>query len=134
MGVMPFPVLGEKASSWTDSHTFILPYNEKRDEATTKAALEFVQWMSENSISWAASGALPANQSVLDSSELLELPGRKDYLDVVNFGSVFPSSENIWFSNTPDMVEPLENMIKNQVSAEDTLTAFTERVNETLAK
>lgn len=134
MGVIPFPVLGNTAASWTDSHTFILPVNDKRDEKTTKAALEFVKWMSENGISWAASGALPANQNLLDSDELQKLPGRTEYLDVTKMGSVFPSAENIWFSNSPDFVEPLENMIKNNASAKDTLSAFTERINAALAK
>lgn len=134
MGVIPFPVIGNKAAVWTDSHTFILPANEKRDEKTTKAALEFVQWMNENSLSWSASGGLPANQNLLKSPELQVLPGRTGYLDVADMGRVFPSNENIWFSSSPEFVEPLEDMIKNGVSAEETVAIFTKRVNQALAK
>ena len=69
-GIELFPQLFHDAdyTVWGDSHTLIMPYNAKADEARQKAIFEFFEFASNNSMEWGArAGHIVANTSVVES-------------------------------------------------------------------
>lgn len=89
-GVTSIPALKDSpAYTWGDSHAFIFPQNE--DPEKLNAALTFARWFSEHSIEWAKAGHLPANKEVLHSQAMLQLPMRKDYVQVGQHVVLAPS-------------------------------------------
>ncbi len=45
-GAQSFPQLFDKNACWADAHTFIIPFNKDRTEEETKAAVEFIYYVS----------------------------------------------------------------------------------------
>lgn len=79
-GAQAFPQLFENDACWADSHTLIIPFNKDRTEEETKAAVEFIYYVSsQGAATWAKSGQIPANKSVLESQEYLSLDYRSSY-------------------------------------------------------
>ena len=44
------PVIFEQPAAWGNSHTYVFPDNKKPER--TKAAMEFVKWMSDHNFEW----------------------------------------------------------------------------------
>jgi multiple sugar transport system substrate-binding protein len=60
--------------NWTSSHQFVIPKNEKRDADKTKAVLEFIDFVGNNSLEWAKAGQVPAHNAIKDVAEFKEMP------------------------------------------------------------
>jgi len=60
--------------NWTSSHQFVLPKNEKRDAEKTKAVLEFIDFIGNNSLEWAKAGQVPAHNAIKDVAEFKDMP------------------------------------------------------------
>lgn len=84
-GCAPIPVIGDQQFTWSGSHQFVLPRQQKADENKTKAARFFVNWISQQSISWAGAGMVPARNSVRDLPEFKELPYVTEFAKQVDY-------------------------------------------------
>ncbi len=60
--------------NWTSSHQFVIPKNEKRDADRTKAVLEFIDFLGNNSIEWAKAGQVPAHNAIKEVTEFKDMP------------------------------------------------------------
>lgn len=60
--------------NWTSSHQFVIPKNDKRDADKTKAVLEFIDYVGNNSLEWAKAGQVPAHVAIKDVAEFKEMP------------------------------------------------------------
>lgn len=60
--------------NWTSSHQFVLPRNNNRDEEKTKAVLDFINYMGNNSLEWAKAGQVPAHNSIKELAEFQDMP------------------------------------------------------------
>jgi multiple sugar transport system substrate-binding protein len=60
--------------NWTSSHQFVIPKNEKRDADKTKAVLEFIDFVGNNSLEWAKAGQVPAHNAIKEVAEFKEMP------------------------------------------------------------
>ncbi len=60
--------------NWTSSHQFVLPKNDNRDDEKTKAVLDFINFMGNNSLEWAKAGQCPAHVSIKDVAEFKDMP------------------------------------------------------------
>lgn len=61
--------------NWTSSHNFVQFADENRTEEEDLAVAKFVNWMGENSITWAVNaGMCPAHLSINDVEEFADLP------------------------------------------------------------
>jgi multiple sugar transport system substrate-binding protein len=69
----PVPQFGSEDAVWAGSHNFVLPKQQDADPERQKAAMKFIQYVSENSLQWAKAGQVPATYSVLESDEFKEL-------------------------------------------------------------
>ena len=70
-----YPVFdGGAKGNWTSSHQFVLPKNENRDDEKTKAVLDFINFMGNNSLEWAKAGQCPAHVSIKEVAEFKDMP------------------------------------------------------------
>jgi multiple sugar transport system substrate-binding protein len=90
-GVAPLPRLYDNASVWGDSHGFALPANagNPMPPAKVAAALQFVAYVSRNSLSWAKGGHIPANKAVAESPAALALTPNNSYAESVAHNVVY---------------------------------------------
>lgn len=73
--IVDFPVYDTGAKGhWTSSHNFVLPRNDARDDEKTAAALDFINFIGENSMTWAEAGQIPAHLSVVEDPAFDEMP------------------------------------------------------------
>lgn len=76
-GLTNFPQLSdnlEDTVNWSSSHQFVMFNNDDRSEEKTRGAIEFIDWLRDNSMEWAEAGQIPATLSLLDDEEYLEFP------------------------------------------------------------
>ncbi len=73
-GMAPVPTIGENEAVWANSHNFFVTKQASADKNKLQAAQVFIGWMSEHSADWAASGMIPARQSVRESGVMDDMP------------------------------------------------------------
>lgn len=86
-GQMFFPEIGEKPGNMANSHNLAIMKQPEADEAQHEACVEFIKYLSDNSVKWAAAGQVPARLDALESEEFAELPWAfaADNLDAFSF-------------------------------------------------
>ncbi len=84
-GVVPFPKIYGKQAQWADSHTLVLPYQRRADQAKAKAAITFANFVAENGQLWSRAGHVPSKSTVLDNPEFQSLPYRSDYVAAADY-------------------------------------------------
>ena len=60
----PVPQIGTEQAVWSSSTHWVFPANKGQNEDKTAAAAVFVKWMNDNSLGWAETGELPADNAV----------------------------------------------------------------------
>jgi multiple sugar transport system substrate-binding protein len=76
--------------NWTSSHQFVIPKNDKRDAERTKAVLDFIDYVGNNSLEWAKAGQVPAHVAIKEVAEFKEMPqafvaDESDELKIYNY-------------------------------------------------
>ncbi|HBI72396.1 MAG TPA: ABC transporter substrate-binding protein [Lachnospiraceae bacterium] len=116
-GAQTFPQLFNNESCWADSHTLILPFNKERTEEETLNAVKFiVAAASDGGATWAKSGQIPSNLSVLQSKEYLSLPYRSDYKNALQT-AVMPTKNANFYAMKAGMIDSLNAYWIDQVDA-----------------
>lgn len=65
----------ETCKSWTSSHNFVQFDDEERTEEEDRAVAKFVNWMGENSLTWAKdAGQCPSHLSINNVAEFKDMP------------------------------------------------------------
>lgn len=65
----------ETCKSWTSSHNFVQFADEERTEEEDRAVAKFVNWMGENSLTWAKdAGQCPSHLSINNIEEFKDMP------------------------------------------------------------
>lgn len=78
----PVPQIGTEKAVWSSSTHWVFMNNKNQDTNKTAAAATFVKWMNDNSAGWAATGELPADNTVRNDPTLLaDYPNLKPFLD-----------------------------------------------------
>lgn len=98
----PFPDVYGNIRTCGDAHTFVLPHQRDRDADDTRATLEYVAWMLEHSVDWAAGGHIPAFQPVAESAEYLALTPQSEYRQVAPEVQFDPEA---WFSGSGALMQ-----------------------------
>jgi multiple sugar transport system substrate-binding protein len=70
----PIPQFGPKRATWGGSHMLCIPVGLPPDRK--KKAWEFIKYLSDNSLRWAAAGQCPVRVEVLNSPEFRKLEGQ----------------------------------------------------------
>jgi multiple sugar transport system substrate-binding protein len=77
-GMVPLPTLFDKPAAQADSHTFVLP-RQDRSDAQVLRAMTFIKSMLDQSLTWAKGGHIPAYQPTLESAEYKALKPQSNY-------------------------------------------------------
>ena len=77
--VADFPQLFENPGTFAGSHNWLVPLGQNADPARVQAAVEFIKWLSDNSVVWARVGHGMTRSSVIMSEEFQNLPHRAEY-------------------------------------------------------
>jgi multiple sugar transport system substrate-binding protein len=72
-GVRRLPRIGSVDAAWAGSHNFVLTKQKGTTDAQLEAAQVFVNWVSQQSASWAVGGQVPARTSARESAEFAAL-------------------------------------------------------------
>lgn len=92
------PQIGTQKAVWSSSTDWIFPANKGQDKNKTQAAATFVKWMNDHSMGWAATGEIPAANSVHNNPELVkEYPNLKPFLNELpyaHYETVSPGIQN----------------------------------------
>lgn len=92
------PQIGTQKAVWSSSTDWIFPANKGQDKNKTQAAATFVKWMNDHSMGWAATGEIPAANSVHNNPELVQkYPNIKPFLDELpyaHYETVSPGISN----------------------------------------
>ncbi|MDF2844863.1 MAG: transporter substrate-binding protein [Herbinix sp.] len=92
---MAFPQLGTVKSVYADSHTLVMPKNANMSDEEKTAGMEFMKWITDNTLKWAQSGHIPSRVSVMESAEFKALPHRANYAESANYASFYPQISGI---------------------------------------
>jgi multiple sugar transport system substrate-binding protein len=68
----PMPKIFGQFAAWGMSHQLVL--GKQPDRAKQLAAMKFMRYMSENSLTWVKGGQAPARRSILNSAEFKNMP------------------------------------------------------------
>lgn len=68
----PFPRIFGQYASWGMSHQLVL--GKQPDRTKQLAAMKFIRYMSENSMTWVKGGQAPARRSILNSGDFKGMP------------------------------------------------------------
>ena len=91
-GEMFLPQVGDTGAIWASSHQLCLMTQKNEDPAKRAAAVEFIKYLSDNSIEWAKAGQVAARIDVLEDPEFGELAW------------AFAADQLDWFSYMPTTV------------------------------
>jgi multiple sugar transport system substrate-binding protein len=73
--LVDFPVYdGNTKGHWASSHQFSLPRNSKRDAQKTAGALDFINFIGEQSMMWAEAGQIPARTAIAKDARFQTFP------------------------------------------------------------
>lgn len=88
---LPFPQFTNVNSVYADSHTMVMP-KSTQSAAKKASVMEFMAWMSENTIAWAQAGHIPSKTKIVDSAEFKALPYRSEYAKSAEYAHFYPKS------------------------------------------
>jgi len=89
----PVPKIGDELATWAGSHQFVLPRQINADENKAVASRVFVNWISQQSLSWADAGMVPARNEVRDTPEFAKKGAVTEFakeLEFIRFNPPIP--------------------------------------------
>lgn len=113
---------------WTSSHQFILPKNDERTDEQTQAALDFINFIGENSLEWAKAGQRPAHLSINDVAEFKDMPQSfitDDYLlmyDYKYYGYATESLDKVYPEIFLERMDPMDGLTQAEQETRDRIS------------
>ncbi len=87
-GTTFFPVFGKQPAFWANSHVFALPQQKQTNSQKIAASMQFINWMTNNTIMWTKAGHVPSRKSVINSKEYQSLSNRPFSSDISMLANV----------------------------------------------
>ena len=72
-GVARLPNIGGQDAAWAGSHNFVMTEQRGTTDDQLEASRVFINWISQQSVAWAAGGQVPARNSVRESEEFADM-------------------------------------------------------------
>lgn len=129
------PIFGEPVA-YCDSHSFVLPHQNNPDPNSRRAAHELVAGILQRSVQWADAGHLPVYLPVLESEEYGQLDPQSNYAEAADYAVYDPPA---YFSGSGASFhdyfgEYIQRVLTGDVSPEQGLEAFVDRINDLLSR
>lgn len=99
-GAAELPVLGANKGAWANSHQFVLARQIKPDENKATASRVFVNWISQQSLSWADAGMVPARKSVREQPEFQKKGYVLEFAKALDYATLTPPVPGVGDINT----------------------------------
>lgn len=133
-GAAPMPTFyGDKGYTWGDSHTFVLPYQNKMDDEKAEGALTFMNYVAENGHLWAKAGHIPAKDSVVASEAFTSLPYRNEYAEVAS-DVVFSKQSNKNWAIKSALIRNIDAYLTDTVDAETAVNTMIADITDIISK
>lgn len=109
------PQIGDQMAVWAGSHQLGLTVQQTPDACKDAASAAFIQYLLDNSVTWAQAGQIPANTTVRESEEFMAIEPQ---------ASIAPSAENAFFPPSvpgiTDALVPLGEAVGSVMSGQVT--------------
>ena len=131
-GAAPVPNIGGEQLTWAGSHQFVLPRQQKVDENKAIASRVFVNWISQQSLTWATAGMVPARVTVLQDPEFAKMGPVTEFakeLDYIRFVPPIPGVNDVM----PEWVTATSEAMLGKKPVDVALPEAAEKANKILA-
>ncbi|TNM26043.1 extracellular solute-binding protein [Streptomyces sedi] len=120
LGAAPFPQIFDQPAVNADSHSFVLPRQERVDQARRREAHRYVATMLKASYTWASAGHIPAYQPVIAEDRYAELDPQASYAGASEIAVLDPPN---WFTGSGSnfqnqMTQPMSAALLGNTSPE----------------
>ncbi len=122
---LAFPQFTDTKAVYADSHTLILPKQQNADPAKQKSVMEFMNWLTSNSVLWANAGHVPSKSAVLESEEFKSLPYRSDYAQSAEYAHFYPRSLSI-----TGLIEVVQRELATMITGEQDVDTTAKNMQE----
>ena len=131
--VAKFPrIFGDPAYCWADSHTLILPVNEKRTEEESLEAVRFLFYASnDGGLTWSGSGQIPSAVSANQSEEYKEKKGY-NIVGELELAKYAPRAQNYYGGMKSDIINALDGCWQEVTDFDASYEALYEAIEENL--
>ncbi len=134
----PFPRVFGQYASWGMTHQLVL--GKQPDRAKQLAAMKFIRYMSENSMTWVKGGQAPARRAILNSAEFKAMPlwfaftpGIQPEAGWVLNPPILQQTKIFTHDPASPMVSSWESIVQKKKTVEQSLTDAEAAVNAILA-
>jgi len=131
-GAVPLPRIFDEQATWTDSHTFVFPKQQKKDEEKLEAAVTFASWAAKEGFQvWAKAGHIPVRDSVLESEWYNNMKYRPDYAAALNTVHYVPFTPD-WLEVEDASMDIVASLNTGQIGPEEALEKLEKEINSIL--
>lgn len=131
-GVCKIPQFGEQYRTAMYSHTFVLPYSQKRTDEQTKLCFEFVKFCSDNNALWSEAGSVPAYLPSWESEVFQNYPMHKYFKDAVEYATPLTYTGPFGLKGSTEVNEPLQLLASGELTPEQCYAELANRMNTAL--
>lgn len=111
----PIPaLLGDKPTSYADSHALVIPRNPNRSAESTANAVALIKSLLDQSFTWAEGGQVPAFKPVQDSTEFKDLKPQANYVQAAYTANYDPDA---WYTGAGSAFQVLMGSAAGSVLA-----------------
>jgi len=131
-GAAPVPNIGGEQLVWAGSHQFVLPRQQTVDANKAIASRVFVNWISQQSLTWATAGMVPARVTVLEDPEFAKMGPVTEFakeLDYIRFVPPIPGVNDV----LPEWVTATSEAMLGKKPVDVALPEAAEKANKILA-
>ena len=127
------PQIGTEKAVWASSTHWVFTENKGQDKNKTAAAVTFVNWMNEHSLTWTGV-ELPAKNSVRNGPEVLQkYPFLKPFIEELEYAHFETASPGITAVN-PILTTEVNNAILGKKTPKQALDDAASKADQQLAQ
>lgn len=129
------PTLYGTPAVYADSHSFVLPHQDRPDPAKRELTYQFVADLLKGSFDWAGAGHIPAYLPVTESADYADLVPQAHYAEAAEHVAYDPPA---WFTGSGsnfqgDFGQAVQNVLLRGADPADAIASFRARVDEQLS-
>ncbi|QDU33441.1 putative arabinose-binding protein precursor [Poriferisphaera corsica] len=129
--VASIPQFGERPATWANSHSLVISADipdEKLD-----AAWSFIEYISDESLTWAKAGQVPARRSVRESEGFKSMIAQGEFARQIENVEYFPRVPYLFeFLGEFDLA--IERALRGEMSPQEALDRATDRINDVIER
>lgn len=130
-GAAPVPQLGPQPAVFAGGHNMCM--RKGLPEKKQQAAWRFMRYLSDNSLTWAEGGQIPARRDLRQSEKFRQMKAQNAFAQQLPYAVYGPRVPFIFEFNT-EFDFAVEQALRGSLSAKEALDQATQEMNETLKR